>query len=201
MLKKSWLMKKSKSRDNYVNLNKILCTIRKDLTFALNELCRSNLNFRAKILIKLSFKRLKTLLQIQTFLLYYWHVQQTFSKSSLIPFHLKNVRSFRKNFFIHIDRIHTSNTLKKSFKKKLIIWTLYNENKDRYYNIIDASLSIRKDSFRKLRIVRSFRNQYVHVRFRNDSRQVWAAILSLNCLKLKISSFPIMFLFRTYIIS
>ena len=67
--------------------------------------------------------------------------------------------------------------------------------------ILWSSLSIRKDSFRKLRVVRGFRSRYVHIRLRNNSRQVWAAILLLNYFELKINSFSAVSLFRAHIIS
>ena len=93
MLRKSWLMNESKSRDNC--LNKILCIIRRDFTFASDDSWRSDLNFRTRILIKSLFKCLKILSQTLTLFFYCWHVQQTFSKSSLVSSHSKNVRSFR----------------------------------------------------------------------------------------------------------
>ena len=74
ILRKSWLMNESRSRDNCVVLNKTSCIIRRDFIFA-SDSWRSNLNFRARTLIKSSFRRLMTSLQTLTFFLYCWHVQ------------------------------------------------------------------------------------------------------------------------------
>ena len=93
ILRKSWLMSESKSHDNCAVLNETSCTTRRDSTFASNDLWRSNLNFRAKTLIKSSLKRLKASSQTLILFLYCWHVQQTSSKSSFVSFHSKNVKS------------------------------------------------------------------------------------------------------------
>ena len=93
MLKKSWLMNESRSRDKCAVLNEISCTIRINSIFASDDLWRSNLNFRAKALIKSSLKHLKISSRTLTFLFYCWHVQQAFLKSSLVSSHSKNVRS------------------------------------------------------------------------------------------------------------
>ena len=95
MFRKSWLMNESRSRDNCAVLNETSCIIRKDSTFASDDSWRSDLNFRARTLIKSSLKRLKTSSRTLTFFLYCWHVQQALSKSSLVSFHSKNVKSSR----------------------------------------------------------------------------------------------------------
>ena len=95
MFRKSWLMNESRLYDNCAVLNEISCITRKDSIFASDDSWRSNLNFRTKTLIKSLFKRLKISSRTLTFFLYCWHVQQALSKSSLVSFHSKNVRSSR----------------------------------------------------------------------------------------------------------
>ena len=153
MLKKLWLMKKSRSRDNCVDLNETLYIIRKKFIFTSNDFWWSDLNFRTRILIKSSFKRLKFYHKHELFFFHCWHVQQTFLKNSFVSFHLK-ISNYFKKFIIYIDKTYTNNMLKEFFKKKFIIRTLHNENRNRYCNIFDAY----KDSFTNIKETCSFIN-------------------------------------------
>ena len=115
-------------------------------------------------------------------------IQNMILRSWLIRI-LKLIRCKYKNGLLYIMNIKFRKTLM-SIKDVKFWQTLI---------LIRITLSIRKDSFRKSRVVKSFRNRYIYIRLRGDSKQVWAAILSLNYLKLRISSLFALFLLRTHI--
>ena len=139
-------MKKTRLYNSYANLNKTLYTIRRNFIFASDELCRSSLNFRAKTLIKSLFKRSKTSLHKQTLFLIINMFSRHFQKAHWF-FFIQRMQDYLERFIIHINKTHTSSTMKESFKKKLMIWTLHNGNRDRYYN----TANVYKDSLTNIK--------------------------------------------------
>ena len=96
IFKKSKLMKKLKSRDVNLIFEEFENTTRTACIFVLKGLRQSNLNFKTKTLIELSFKRLKFSSQTSFLRFCCWHVQQTHSKSLFFSSHSTNATSFWK---------------------------------------------------------------------------------------------------------